>query len=300
MVEMYTFLGKENVPFQNVIFLDLYTMCMLMDIHQWIKWLIYLVTVEYPGGDVQLPGQGQCPLPQRDFPLLSAGGPGRLHHRQPHAGHRSVNHLLATGQSATCWPQIVNHVLATCQSTTCWLQVSQPCAGHRSVHHMLATGQSATCWPVKHMLATGQSTTCWPGHRSVHQSWPGHRSVNHMLATGQSTTCWPQVSLLPCHCSGDHPKYTATVQFSSRWYLCAWKSPYRFHPISQKFPWHCLWNNANVYLTDDGPLSSFRGELSSTSPFYASLLSVSHPQHRSKKVQNSTAGRCWGGDLTGW
>ena len=25
------------------------------------------------------------------------------------------------------------------------------------------------------------------------------------------------------------------VQFSSRWYLCTWKSPYALHPISQKF-----------------------------------------------------------------
>ena len=28
----------------------------------------------------------------------------------------------------------------------------------------------------------------------------------------------------------------SSVQFSSRWYLCAWKSPYALHPVSQKFP----------------------------------------------------------------
>ena len=27
-----------------------------------------------------------------------------------------------------------------------------------------------------------------------------------------------------------------SVQFSSRWYLCAWKSPYALHPVSQTFP----------------------------------------------------------------
>ena len=58
---------------------------------------------------------------------------------------------------------------------------------------------------------------------------------------------------------------TETVQFSSRWYLCARKIPYALHPVSQKFPRRCLWNGCNVRLTDDGPLSSFRGRSSSAS-----------------------------------
>ena len=57
----------------------------------------------------------------------------------------------------------------------------------------------------------------------------------------------------------------SSVQFSSRWYLCAWKSPYALHPICQKFPQHRLWNDSNVWLIDDGPLSSFQGRLSSIS-----------------------------------
>ena len=32
----------------------------------------------------------------------------------------------------------------------------------------------------------------------------------------------------------------SSVQFSSRWYLCARKSPYALHPVSQKFPQLCL------------------------------------------------------------
>ena len=36
--------------------------------------------------------------------------------------------------------------------------------------------------------------------------------------------------------------------FSSRWYLCAWKSPYALHPVSQKFPQCWLWNGSNVHL----------------------------------------------------
>ena len=31
-----------------------------------------------------------------------------------------------------------------------------------------------------------------------------------------------------------------SVQFSSRWYLCARKSLYVLHPVSQKFPQRCL------------------------------------------------------------
>ena len=31
-----------------------------------------------------------------------------------------------------------------------------------------------------------------------------------------------------------------SVQFSSRWYLCAQESPYALHPVSQMFPQHCF------------------------------------------------------------
>ena len=64
----------------------------------------------------------------------------------------------------------------------------------------------------------------------------------------------------------------SAVQFSSRWYLCARKSPYALHPVSRKFPQSCLWNGFNVRLTDDGPLSSFQGRSSSASSFNVSLL----------------------------
>ena len=60
--------------------------------------------------------------------------------------------------------------------------------------------------------------------------------------------------------------------FSSRWHLCARKSPYALHPVSQKFPQLCLWNDSNVRLTDEVPLSSFQRRSSSTSSLHASLL----------------------------
>ena len=46
----------------------------------------------------------------------------------------------------------------------------------------------------------------------------------------------------------------SSVQFSSRWYLCARKSPYALHPVSQKLPQRCLSGGSNVRLTDDGSL----------------------------------------------
>ena len=64
------------------------------------------------------------------------------------------------------------------------------------------------------------------------------------------------------------------VKFSSRWYLCARKSPYALHPVSQKFPQCRLSNGSNVCLIDDSPLSSFVERPSSTSSFHASLLQV--------------------------
>ena len=63
-----------------------------------------------------------------------------------------------------------------------------------------------------------------------------------------------------------------SVQFSSSCYLCARKSPYALHPVSQKFPQCCFWHGSNVRLTDDGPHSSFQGRSSSASSFHASLL----------------------------
>ena len=63
-----------------------------------------------------------------------------------------------------------------------------------------------------------------------------------------------------------------SVQFSSRWYLCARKSAYVLHSVSQKCPLRYLGNSSNVRLTDDGPLSSLQGRSSSASSFHASLL----------------------------
>ena len=45
------------------------------------------------------------------------------------------------------------------------------------------------------------------------------------------------------------PILSSLLQFSSRWYLCAQKSPYALHPVSQKFPHHCLSNSSSVHLT---------------------------------------------------
>ena len=58
-----------------------------------------------------------------------------------------------------------------------------------------------------------------------------------------------------------------SVEFNSRWYLCARKSPYdiRSTPSFRKFP--------NVaFETIDGLLSSFQGRSSSASFSHASLL----------------------------
>ena len=62
------------------------------------------------------------------------------------------------------------------------------------------------------------------------------------------------------------------ISFSSRWYLCARKSPYALHPVSREFSYSCLWNGCNVRLTDDSPLSSCQGRSFSASSLNASLL----------------------------
>ena len=47
---------------------------------------------------------------------------------------------------------------------------------------------------------------------------------------------------------------------------------YALHPVSQKLLHCCHWSGSNVHVTDNGPLSSFQGRLSSMSLFNASLL----------------------------
>ena len=43
------------------------------------------------------------------------------------------------------------------------------------------------------------------------------------------------------HRLGHGGKLGLTLRFSSRWYLCAQKSPYALHPSSEKFPqFRCL------------------------------------------------------------
>ena len=64
----------------------------------------------------------------------------------------------------------------------------------------------------------------------------------------------------------------SSVHFSSRWCLCARKSPYELHSVSQQFPQRCLWNDSNVRLIEDNPLSSFQRRLPSASSFNTSLL----------------------------
>ena len=53
--------------------------------------------------------------------------------------------------------------------------------------------------------------------------------------------------------SNIHHTNVSVTQFNSRWYLCA-----ALHPICQKFPHCCLWNNSNVRLIDDGPRHPFK------------------------------------------
>ena len=68
-----------------------------------------------------------------------------------------------------------------------------------------------------------------------------------------------------------HWAYYVTVQFGSSWYLCAQKSPYTLHSVSQKFP-KIAYETVPVFIWF--PFSSFQGRLLRTSSLHASLLQV--------------------------
>ena len=44
--------------------------------------------------------------------------------------------------------------------------------------------------------------------------------------------------------------FSQLVQFSWRWYLCAWESTSGLHPVSQEFPQCCLWNSSDQCWSD--------------------------------------------------
>ena len=101
--------------------------------------------------------------------------------------------------------------------------------------------------------------------------------------------------ILPRPCFVTHHFVFVLFQFSSKWYLCAQKSPYALHPVSQKFPQRCLWNGSSVRLIDDGPLSSFQGRSSSASSFHVLgfVAAVSVPSFSTLQVFGE-ASHFWG------
>ena len=134
-------------------------------------------------------------------------------------------------------------------------------------------------WRSNLRLTRWLSCLCWSRHTSLQR----HESTTHRIKRPNNVsdleqwhdiglvTLWAWAVGLPAQWSGWHPD-TFSVQFSSIQdgvyiYICALKSPYALHPVSQKFPQSCLWYGSNVRLIDDGPLLSFQGRLSSTSEF---------------------------------
>ena len=83
------------------------------------------------------------------------------------------------------------------------------------------------------------------------QLMPRHRRSSPPWATSSSATCLGSPDITEAHspehsgqCTHDSRSAAPPIQFSSRWYLCAQKSPYALHPISLKFPQCCLWNSS--------------------------------------------------------
>ena len=74
------------------------------------------------------------------------------------------------------------------------------------------------------------------------------------------------------------------ILFSTGWYLCARKSPYALHPVSQNFSQCRLWNGSSVRLIDDGLSRLFKedrlaGPLSTHIASRRSILSFSTSRH---------------------
>ena len=94
-------------------------------------------------------------------------------------------------------------------------------------------------------------------------SWP---QMEHWLHDQPKIGWHKGTSLPPQMLLGVKAVSKQQFSSSSRRYLHAQESTYVLHPLSLKFPQHCLWNGSSVRLFDDGPLLPFQGRSSST-PF---------------------------------
>ena len=70
---------------------------------------------------------------------------------------------------------------------------------------------------------------------------------------GNSSLCADKVVSIRVIVNKKMTPSICSVQFSSRWYLCAQKSPCALHPISCKFPQCRRWNGSIVCLINNGP-----------------------------------------------
>ena len=102
---------------------------------------------------------------------------------------------------------------------------------------------------------------CWSTttlHSALPKAWP---SAVSMQVLAQQTDSMTRYLTFAMSLYADK-LYSSSAQFSSRWYLSAWKIPYFIYiyicstPSLRSFPKHCLWNSSNVHLIDDSPLSS--------------------------------------------
>ena len=92
----------------------------------------------------------------------------------------------------------------------------------------------------------------------------------HVVRDGLCTYC--VVTLIVLSCTLICSVQFKIVSICSEKLICP--PPHPPTPISQNFPWPCLWNSVIVHLIDDGLLRSFQGRSSSASSFNASLLQV--------------------------
>ena len=123
-----------------------------------------------------------------------------------------------------------------------------------SVHPVLQRRESSSLETPRRALPWRTCEGARPLWRRVTHRVGRLRTKNHRLALHRV--------------QGNLASIVYRVQFSSRWCLCAQKSLYALHHISQKFPRRRVCNGSNVRLIDNGPLSSFQWRSSSASLFH--------------------------------
>ena len=162
-----------------------------------------------------------------------------LHTVQQHSHYTLCNNTVTT-HCTTTWS--LHTVQQHSHYTLCNNTVTTHCATTQSLHTVQQHGHYTLCnntvtthcnITVTTHCATTQSLHTVQQHS--HYTLCNNRVTTHCATTQSLHAAWQHFNPITAHCTTTQSLQPVQQQFSSKWYVCAQKSPYVLHLISLKF-----------------------------------------------------------------